>query len=162
MTTPSAYQPWVALIERYFDAQTSEAEEAQLRAFLLSEEGASPQFDEVRAVMGLAAVLRRGETSASRPATTARRSLRPWTKIAASLFISLTLGLSIYAYRWHHPDCIAYIDGHRVTNRERVLHEMEMTLRSVVTEDIAEPTLEDQMQDLFSTLETASTSSTTP
>ena len=42
------------LIQRYFDAETSEQEEAALKQFIASPEGADAQFNEVRAVMGVA------------------------------------------------------------------------------------------------------------
>lgn len=56
-TTPvrdEAY--WLGLVERFFAAQTSEAEEKELREFLLSSRGADARYDEVRAVMGFLAV----------------------------------------------------------------------------------------------------------
>ena len=42
------------LIQRYFDAETSEQEEAALKQFIASPEGADAQFNEVRAVMEVA------------------------------------------------------------------------------------------------------------
>ena len=56
-TTPvrdEAY--WSGLVERFFAAQTSEAEEKELREFLLSSRGADARYDEVRAVMSFLAV----------------------------------------------------------------------------------------------------------
>ena len=47
LTAPEA----LALVERYFEARTSAAEERLLRAFLLSPEGADARFDEVRATL---------------------------------------------------------------------------------------------------------------
>lgn len=42
---------WEDLAERYFLAETSEREEAQLRKFLCSSEADDPRFDEIRATM---------------------------------------------------------------------------------------------------------------
>ena len=42
---------WEDLAERYFQAETSEAEEAQLRKFLCSDAANAPRFDEIRATM---------------------------------------------------------------------------------------------------------------
>ena len=42
---------WEDLAERYFQAATTEAEEARLRRFLCSEEARDAHFDEVRATM---------------------------------------------------------------------------------------------------------------
>lgn len=162
MTPTSSQQYWRGLVERYFDAQTTEAEEARLKAFLLSEEATALEFDEVRAVMGVAAVIRRGARKPIAAPAPARKSLRIGATIAASLLLFLTIGVSIYAYRWSHPDCIAYINGRRVTNQELVLQEMETTLRSAMANDAASPTLEGQMQDLFSTLETETSETLSP
>ena len=46
---------WKALAERFFEAGTSEEEERELRRFIASGL-ASSEFNDVRAVMGLAAV----------------------------------------------------------------------------------------------------------
>ena len=43
---------WEELVERYFDALTTDAEEQQLRSFLLSSEAVGEVFDEAKAVMG--------------------------------------------------------------------------------------------------------------
>lgn len=42
---------WEALAERYFLAETTEKEEAQLRKFLCSSEAQDSRFDEIRATM---------------------------------------------------------------------------------------------------------------
>ena len=49
---------WEDLAERYFQAETSEEEEALLRRFLCSEEAQDPRFDEVRATMSFLHVCR--------------------------------------------------------------------------------------------------------
>ena len=45
-------QEWEELVERYFDALTTDAEEQELKSFLLSSEAAGKVFDEAKAVMG--------------------------------------------------------------------------------------------------------------
>ena len=49
---------WLDLAERYFQAETSEEEEARLRKFLCSIEGQDSRFDEVRATMSYLHVCR--------------------------------------------------------------------------------------------------------
>ena len=51
------------LLRRYFEAETSDAEERWLRAFLASEEAVGPEFDEARAVMSFLVVGRRRRPS---------------------------------------------------------------------------------------------------
>ena len=49
---------WEDLAERYFLAETSEQEEAELRRFLCGDEAQDPRFDEVRATMAYLHVCR--------------------------------------------------------------------------------------------------------
>ena len=42
---------WEALIDRYFEAETTEAEETELYRFLSSPESLDARYDEVRAVI---------------------------------------------------------------------------------------------------------------
>ena len=49
---------WEALAERYFLAETTEEEEAQLRRFLCSSQAQDSRFDEIRATMSLLYVSR--------------------------------------------------------------------------------------------------------
>lgn len=44
---------WEQLAERYFQAETTEEEEQQLRRFLCSSQTQDPRFDEIRATMSL-------------------------------------------------------------------------------------------------------------
>jgi hypothetical protein len=50
------YEKWHELLERYFDAQTTDEEELSLRRFLSSPEAVGNEFDEARAVMGFLCV----------------------------------------------------------------------------------------------------------
>lgn len=49
-------QEWLQLAEKYFEAETSDEEERQLKLFLCSAEAQDPAFDELKAVMGYLAV----------------------------------------------------------------------------------------------------------
>ena len=43
---------WDRLIERYYNAETTEEEERSLKHFLTSKEGSDSRYDEIKAVMG--------------------------------------------------------------------------------------------------------------
>lgn len=45
-------QYWQEMAERYFQAETSEQEEAMLRSFLCTAEARDSRFDEIRATLG--------------------------------------------------------------------------------------------------------------
>ena len=91
---------WEELTERYFQAETSEAEEAQLRRFLCSREALDPRFDEVRATMSLLHVCRQASSgvtlspsgSCSLPHASSPFSRLRIVAVAACLCIAAFLG----------------------------------------------------------------------
>ena len=80
---------WEQLAERYFQAETSEAEEQQLRRFLCSSQAQDSRFDEIRATMSLMHVGR----SKKKPAM--RLPLKV-VAVAACLCIAMFLGWRQY------------------------------------------------------------------
>lgn len=71
-----------------------------------------------------------------------------WISIAASLLLFFTLGSMWYGYQQNN-ECVAYVYGERVTDRELVMHEMQTAMASLTTDD-ATATMEQQMKELFS------------
>ena len=71
-----------------------------------------------------------------------------WISIAASLLLFFTLGSMWYGYQQNN-ECVAYVYGERVTDRELVMHEMHTAMASLTTDD-ATATMEQQMKELFS------------
>lgn len=170
------------LAERYFDALTTEAEELTLKRYICSPEGlADPALDEVRALMGLGAWSRKVKREAA-PALTPRglslpsaagaipaetvspdaatRTLRPrrrraalvrWTA-AAILVIAASLSSVTIVYN-HNNQCVAYIDGHKVTDPHRVEAAMRSSLHEVATPRADQPTVEAQLGDMFKTID---------
>lgn len=172
MNNPHNTEHWRRLIERYFDADTSETEEEALRRMvgspLAQSEALSSlrhEIDEVRALMSYAAAVRRSsqqhvrrKDSTALPAETigrpaARRPfLQPWRGAAAAAVMAAVVGGGMWLHQWRHPDYIAYIDGKRVTDAAIVQHHMEQTLRAALAPDTDDPTVESQLQDVFATL----------
>ena len=99
---------WEELAERYYQAETSEEEEAQLRKFLCSDAANDPRFDEIRAVMSYLHVAsplplqRRGESSGfvSPSLGGVRGGFRLVLAIAACLCVAFFLGW--YQYQQHN------------------------------------------------------------
>lgn len=166
MNTSSDLTHWQRLIERYFDAQTTEGEEAQLRAFVTSARADAEEFaslraelDEVRAVMGFAARAKRAQRAAlssskhkaEKPARSHRSRL--WPTAAAVLLVGTLVGGGALVYDYRHPDCVAYVEGVRITDPIRVQQEMERTLQGVLAPTTDAPTMESQLHDMVSTLE---------
>ncbi len=125
---------YLELVERWFDAETSEAEEKELKRFLATTE--DPAFDEARAAFGfLAASSLRAEAPAS--ATPAYgRWLVPALGIAASLAIAFIAGrytAPVEVVPVSNGSCVSYVHGVEVAD-----------------EDFAVATMENTLQDLFS------------
>ena len=90
---------WEQMAERYFLAETSEEEEAQMRKFLCSSQAQDSRFDEIRATMSLLHVCR--QASPKRGVKYADEgTLFPWGRlriiaVAACLCVAMFLG-------WYH------------------------------------------------------------
>ena len=108
---------WEALAERYFLAETSEQEEAQLRKFLCSSYAQDSRFDEARAAMSLLHVCR----SKRRPAM--RYPLRV-VAVAACLYLAFFLGW--HQYRQHNISRVR-IAGQEVEADASLLMQKQMT-----------------------------------
>ena len=143
------------LIERYFEAALSREDETALKAFLASEEGQAPEYDEVRAVMGYFAAGRSMEILRSRslPQNDRKRSsvilseakdlyeakdISPrWPKvarrvaaIAASLALIFTLGVSLYNKT---NVCVSYVSGQKVTDKKVVMNDVDNILADLLS-----------------------------
>ena len=70
-----------------------------------------------------------------------------WLSLAASLLLLFTLGSMWYGYELQN-ECVAYVYGERVTDRELVMHEMQTAMTSLAADD-ATATMEQQMKELF-------------
>jgi len=93
---------WEDLAERYFLAETTEAEEARLRRFLCTDEARDARFDELRATMSYLHVARTAkEVRSSSPLLgRGRGRLFPW-KGQGRLAIAVAACLLIAFLGWH-------------------------------------------------------------
>ena len=149
---------YLELVERWFDAETSEAEEKELKRFLATTE--DPAFDEARAAFGYLAAsnlrsedvegqyLQQEQAPASRSLQTAfpstssdtpvfgRRWLIPGIAVAASLALAFFFGrytAPVEVVPVSNGSCVSYVHGVEVAD-----------------EDFAVATMENTLQDLFS------------
>ena len=99
---------WEDLAERYFQAETSEAEEAQLRKFLCSDAANDPRFDEIRATMSYLYVAsplplqRMGESSGTVSPSFRGVRGRPWILLAIAACLCVAFFLGWYQYQQHN------------------------------------------------------------
>ena len=144
---------WDALVERYFEAETTEAEEAALRRFLCTPQGSAPRYDEVRAVMGFLAVGRSQQVAAVPQKKGRSIRLQTLGRIAAAVIVAVGVGLAAWLTQSQPTEvCIAYVDGREITDREAVIALMTGTMQEVLAED---PTaeMEAQMSEMFSVMD---------
>ncbi len=149
MNRPNANPDWDRLIERYFDALTTDADERRLRRFLCSPAGADPRYDDVRAVMGFMAVGRQAERRRqwARP----RRRQAHWA-VAACFLAVVAAGAGWVVTDSRRNVCVAYVDGRRITNTESVMRQVARSIDAVGRPDAAS-TVEQQLNDMFNTLD---------
>ena len=140
------FQQWKELAARYFEAETTDAEEEALVRFLATPAAQGKEFDELRAVMGYVttgrAVYRKQRT----------RSIRLRYYAAAAAVAAILVMVTAWQWTERANVCVAYINGERCTDKEIVLAE---ALKSVqkVRHDSPEETLQGQLSDIFQTLE---------
>lgn len=129
---------WKALAERFFEAGTSEAEERELRRFIASGQAGS-EFNDVRAVMGLAVV-------GSRRYNRRRRRTVFLSAAAAVAAAVVTTAVSLAADG--SDSCVAYINGTKHTDEAIVLAQMHSTMGEMA-QQAQELSVEKQMDDFF-------------
>ncbi len=127
---------WKALAERFFEAGTSEEEERELRRFIASGLAGS-EFNDVRAVMGQAAV---GARRYNR-----RRRRTVFLSAAAAAAVVMT-AVSLAADGG--DSCVAYINGTKHTDEAIVMAQMHSTMDEMA-QQAQELSVERQMDDFF-------------
>lgn len=111
-----------SLIDRYFDATASEAEEKLLRKALVSTKLSSPKIDEARAVMGFFSIERQMQ---KQPVVSHSGPYR----VAATIAISLICAATLFFSRNRTENiCIAYIGQNEITNSNEVLSMFQQEL----------------------------------
>ena len=143
------------MTRRYFDAETTEAEERMLKRFAASPEADDAEWNELRAVMGYATVGKRLHGQAA--STTSIIPLRPrrrWIPAVAAASILMAL-VAVPTVKWLTADesaekdiCIAYVNGNRVTDPVQVIQAMHHAMSHVQQ---VEPmtTVEEQLGSIF-------------
>ena len=127
---------WEDLAERYFQAETSEQEEAELRKFLCSNAARDPRFDEIRATMSFLHVSRQKSVATSsfplwRRAVEQKHSPKGGAgrglvlaAAAACLFLAAFLGW--HQYQQHNMNCVR-IAGKETEADASLLMQQQMT-----------------------------------
>ena len=142
-------QYWEMLIQRYFEAETTEAEENELRSFLSTSPGLDSRYDEVRAVMGYLAVGR----SLNKKKMARRPSHMIRTMRHVGVAASLALMIGFVSFYWSdlisdRESYVAYVDGNKITDRAIVSQLMQESFAEVGIGE-AESDAEAQLLEMF-------------
>lgn len=139
-------EEWLHLIDKYFEAETSEEEELALKLFLASPQSSDKCFNEIKAVMGFISVgkeLRKKQKSR-------KIYLHPATyKIAAAIILCCIISISLLISNYREKnECLVYINGEIYTDSEMVFSEMLNSIERIKseTEDLR---MENQIKDLI-------------
>lgn len=142
---------WLQLIERYFDATITDAEEQQLKQFLASPHSNSQQYDEIKAVMGFLSTGKRYNSQSKKQRIIGINRVLKWS-VAAAVVIGIIGTASIQFRTLSNNDiCIAYIDGKKYTEEAIVLAQMRNTMQRM-SNSIEEHSLEHQLGEMFRTM----------
>ena len=135
-------QEWEELAERYFDASTTDAEEQELKHFLLSSKAVGQTFDEAKAVMGF---LKAGQSLHQEKKN--HRTVN-YRKVAAVLCLIVGSAAVWNALNREQNVCEAYIYGTKCTEVAMVMSQMQHSLDKVNYAE-EENVVETQLSDLF-------------
>lgn len=158
-------QYWLRLSERYFEAETTEEEERELRRF--AAQTSDPDFRDLQAVMGFTAIARssKGSKGLKVQQQAPLKPLKPlklnshYMGLAASIIV--VLGLSLFfslSNRQQDTGCVAWVNGEKITDPTEVMALMQNTMHEMNIEG-SDP-VEDQLRDMFELLQTPQTPQT--
>ncbi len=128
---------WLHIAEKYFDATATAEEEKALASFLATKESDTPEFDEIKAVMGYLYTARAAEKRDNAPnKETDRRFITRWMTVAAMVAIVAGIGFTgnriLSGTQSETGELyIANINGTIYTDKELVLDKMHRTMAMI-------------------------------
>lgn len=130
------------LTDRFLEGETTLEEERELYAFYRSEEVPDDLLSLRPLFVGLE------EIQLETPSITPKKKKgdwRKWVMIAASVLVLFLLGGS-FLWQQQQNECVAYVYGERVTDRDLIMQEMK---RSIGTMTEGQNDIENQLNDMF-------------
>ncbi len=130
------------LTDRFLEGETTLEEERELYAFYRSEEVPDDLLSLRPLFVGLE------EIQLETPSITPKKKKgdwRKWVMIAASVLVLFLFGGS-FLWQQQQNECVAYVYGERVTDRDLIMQEME---RSIGTMTEGQNDIENQLNDMF-------------
>ncbi len=130
------------LTDRFLEGETTLEEERELYAFYRSEEVPDDLLSLRPLFVGLEEI--QLETPSITPKKR-RGDWRKWVMIAASVLVLFLLGGS-FLWQQQQNECVAYVYGERVTDRDLIMQELE---RSIGAMTEGQNDIENQLNDMF-------------
>ena len=130
------------LTDRFLEGETTLEEERELYVFYRSEEVPDDLLSLRPLFVGLE------EIQLKTPSITPKKKKgdwRKWVMIAASVLVLFLLGGS-FLWQQQQNECVAYVYGERVTDRDLIMQELE---RSIGTMTEGQNDIENQLNDMF-------------
>ena len=145
---------WLDIVERYFDATTTPEEEKTLAAFLATDDSNSPEFNEIKAVIGYLSTAKAIESRKYHKKRTYTISRERWMGIAATIAIIASIGI---AGKWTDNDTqttdreiyIACINGKEYNDKELALNQMHQAIAMICSTTKGND-IEKQLTSMFS------------
>lgn len=117
----TAKEKYTALMQRYWEAETTPAEERRLARYAARTD--DPAFEELRGVLGYLS-LGRAQTSHRAPA----RWAYSWVAVAAALVLLLSVGLFPRFKGAERDLCVCYSYGEISTDSEQIMASVDASL----------------------------------
>ena len=136
------------LVDRFFEGETTLAEEQQLYAFFGDDRQLPPDLEKLRPLFQDLAAVRCVAAPPQQKSQTSRR----WHWAVAAAVATLLVGGALTLYHNHtsgEEEYVAYIYGQRTTDRATVLGEMQKTMATLASTD-ANDVVEEQLRTMFS------------
>ena len=134
-------QYYIELANRYFDAETSVAEEKELMQFLASTD--DPDFEDAKVVMGFSALASKAYGEAPKAN---RKTFRRWAMAVAAAVVALLVMVPFV--KGSNPDCMMIAEGETTTNSEVVINEMDKEMAMLFNAD-EDNSVESEMAVIF-------------
>jgi ferric-dicitrate binding protein FerR (iron transport regulator) len=135
------------LTDRFFDGKTTVEEEQELYDYYRREQALPSDLVQLRQLFLDFAAVQFSDEQAEQQAPTPRRWLR-WA-VAACAALTIAAGAAVWLNSGQQGDdeCVAYIYGERITDRDVVLGEMQKTMAAVADDGSDE--VEEQLKMMF-------------
>lgn len=134
-------QYYIDLADRYFDAETSLAEEKELREFLAATDDAD--FEEVKVVMGFMVL----ESKAYGQKPKANTNVIRWLVVTVAAAV-VALIIVVPFFKMENHDCVMIAEGKTTTDHEIVIDEMDRQMAMLFSLD-DETSMESEMAVIF-------------